>query len=179
MIIGPSGIGKTTLLSLLIQKYVPFQGKILINNEIGLDNISYEFWQKKCIYLHSNSIIHNGTVLENILSFNIIKEKLINFQKLGFNDLLGSLGLTTFYYCQEYGANLSQGQKQIIIFLSLFFYDWKVILLDEILSNINNDLKIKLITLLLNHYKKIIIIYAGHDLTLVKLLGDCQKSGIN
>ncbi|WP_342267102.1 hypothetical protein [Spiroplasma endosymbiont of Villa modesta] len=76
---------------------------------------------KKCIYLHSNSIIHNGTVLENILSFNITKEKLINFQKLGFNDLLGSLGLTTFYYCQEYGANLSQGQKQIIIFLSLFF----------------------------------------------------------
>ncbi|WP_425289678.1 ATP-binding cassette domain-containing protein [Spiroplasma endosymbiont of Villa modesta] len=46
IIIGPSGIGKTTLLSLLIQKYVPFKGKILINNEIGLDNISYEFWQK-------------------------------------------------------------------------------------------------------------------------------------
>ncbi|WP_342267103.1 hypothetical protein [Spiroplasma endosymbiont of Villa modesta] len=37
------------------------------------------------------------------------------------------------------------------------------------MSNINNDLKIKLITLFLNHYKKIIIIYAGHDLTLVKL----------
>lgn len=67
---------------------------------------------------------------------------------------MGSLGLTTFYYCQEYGANLSQGQKQIIIFLSLFFYDWKVILLDEILSNI---------------IIKKIIIYAGHDLTLVKL----------
>ncbi len=53
-----------------------------------------------------------GTVLENILSFNITKEKLINFQKLGFNDLLISLGLTTFYYCQEYGTNLSQGQKK-------------------------------------------------------------------
>lgn len=121
IIIGASGIGKTSLLLLITQKYLDFKGKILINNEISLNQISYQSWQKICIYLSSNSIIYSGTVLENILSFHITKEKLTKFEKLKFNDILISLGLTSFYYCQEYGTNLSQGQRQIIIFLSLFF----------------------------------------------------------
>lgn len=127
------------------------------------------FDKKTCVYINSNSVIHEGTILENILSFNSNEEKIINFQRLKFNDILISLDLTPFYYCQEYGSNLSQGQRQVIIFLSLFFYDWKVMLLDEILSNINSNLKITLITLLLDHCQKAIIIYAGHDLTLLKL----------
>lgn len=119
IIIGASGIGKTSLLLLITQKLFNFKGKILINGEINLDNIADEFWQKKCIYLNSNSLIYTGTVLENIFSFDTTEEKLINFQALKFNDILISLGLTPFYHCQEYGINLSQGQRQIIIFLWL------------------------------------------------------------
>lgn len=169
IIIGTSGIGKTSLLLLIAKKYLPLKGKILVNNKIDLTSITYNFWQKNCIYINSNAIIHEGTVLENILSFNNDKEKLTKFQRLKFNDMLINFNLTPFYYCQEYGSNLSQGQRQVIIFLSLFFYDWKVILLDEMLSNINNNLKIILITLLLDYYQKAIIIYAGHDLTLLTL----------
>ncbi len=169
IIIGTSDIGKTSLLLLIAKKHLPLKGKILINNEINLDSVTYYSWQKICVYINSNFIIHEGTVLENILSFNSVEEKLINFQSLRFDDILINLDLTPFYYCQEYGSNLSQGQRQVIIFLSLFFYDWKVMLLDEILSNINNNLKIRLITLLLDYCQKAIIIYAGHDLTLLKL----------
>lgn len=169
IIIGATGVGKTSLLLLIAQEQFAFKGEILINNEIELSNVFHQSWQNQCIYLNSNSIIHNGTVLENILSFSITEEKLATFQRLKFNDILINLGLTPYYHCQEYGSNLSQGQKQVIIFLSLFFHNWKVLLLDEILSNVNNNLKIILVTLLLIHYQKAIIIYAGHDLNLAKL----------
>lgn len=169
MIIGATGVGKTTLLLLIAQKFHDFQGHIILNDNIKLQQFSLKQWQKMCVYLVSNPTIFRGTILENILSFNINQEKLVEFQKIGGDKILAMLNLTPFYYCQEYGVNLSQGQKQIIVFLSLFFTNWKVILLDEILSNVNNDLKKYLIKMLLTHFKKTIIIYAGHDLELLGL----------
>ncbi|WP_375318260.1 ATP-binding cassette domain-containing protein [Spiroplasma endosymbiont of Virgichneumon dumeticola] len=176
MIVGTSGIGKTSLLMLIAHKYIPTSGSININDTIDLQAINRHTWLKRCIYLSSNPYIYHGSVLENILSFFATNEKLSLWQQLGIDNILQAIGLTSFSMCHDYGSNLSQGQKQIIVFCSLFFSNCQVLLLDEILSNVNNEIKVALITLLVATLPHTIIIYAGHDLTLKPLFTNIIKA---
>lgn len=172
MIVGTSGIGKTSLLMLIAHKYKLISGNIIVNDTIDLQTINPATWQKTCIYLPSNPYIFHGSVLENILSFDCTNEKLYLWKQIGIDNILQVLGLNSFYMCHDYGTNLSQGQKQIIVFCSLFFNNCQVFLLDEILSNVNNEMKITLLKLLMTFLPHTIIIYAGHDLTLKPLFAN-------
>lgn len=172
MILGTSGIGKTSLLMLIANKYILTSGNININDTIDLQTINQEIWQKTCIYLSSNPYIYHGSVLENILSFSCTNKKLSLWQQIGIDNILQIVNLNSFYICNDYGSNLSQGQKQIIVFCSLFFTNYQVLLLDEILSNVNDEIKIALITLLIRTLPHAIIIYASHDLTLKPLFSN-------
>lgn len=130
MILGTSGIGKTSLLMLLAHKYMLTSGNIKINGTIDLQTINQEIWQKTCIYLSSNHCIYHGSVLENILSFFCTNKKLSLWQQIGIDNILQIVNLNSFYICNDYGSNLSQGKKQIIVFCSLFFTNYQVLLLD-------------------------------------------------
>lgn len=172
MILGTSGSGKTSLLMLIAHKYMLKSGNININGTIDLQTINQEIWQKTCIYLSSNPYIYHGSVLENILSFSCTNKKLSLWQQIGIDNILQIVNLNSFYICNDYGSNLSQGQKQIIAFCSLFFTNYQVLLLDEILSNVNDEIKVALITLLIRTLPHAIIIYVSHDLTLKPLFSN-------
>jgi len=135
-IIGKSGSGKSTFLRILagLEKG---DGKIIVNNEIWLDNKKFLPPQKRSIgFVFQNyALFPNMSVLENLL---YVK----NDKKFAFK-LLEMVGMESFK--DRYPINLSGGEKQRVALIRALMRKPKLLLMDEPFSAIDFDIKKSLI----------------------------------
>lgn len=136
LIIGPSGVGKTTVIQLLLGLKHYNSGSIIIDN-IELSHIDIDYLRTKTSYisqtpsLFSKSIIYNlgyGLELsENELINRIKNEPLFNvINKLDLHKNIG-----------KNGSNLSGGQRQAIILLREFIGNKPIVFLDEATASVD------------------------------------------
>jgi len=138
-IVGPTGAGKTTIVSLLLRFYEPWSGQILID---GVDIRRYKLsaLRSAMLMIPQEPLLVSGTVLENILLANpkaTREEVEAAIRALGLWDIVESLpqGLDTPVL--EGGKNLSVGQRQLVSFLRAFVANPKILILDEATSSID------------------------------------------
>ncbi|WP_241123978.1 peptidase domain-containing ABC transporter [Cognataquiflexum nitidum] len=133
-LLGESGGGKSTLLQILMKFYHPENGKIIVNQNQELGDISFSDWRRSVGYVEQETKIFNGSILENIC----LDEEANSEEKV--NDFCDSLGLREFFskmpqgyrtIVGEEGLNLSGGQKQIIALARAMYHRPKALLLDE------------------------------------------------
>lgn len=131
-IIGESGVGKSTILKLILGIYMPSSGQINLFNMSTLGN-KKEIW-KKIAYLDNRNFILDGNILYNIFLKNKptsdkkMKELKNISSKLGMDDIL-SLRKDKL---REFGEDLSGGQKtKISIARALLKEEAKLLILDE------------------------------------------------
>lgn len=149
LIVGKNGSGKSTILKSLA-KLVISKEKILLN---GINHlmISDKWFNDNILYFSNSYNINEEEIIQLIQSehqeiiLKIIKETNIS----SLNDI----------------EKLSTGEKQILSFLSLLMYKNKVLLVDELLSNVNEEFKKNM----LNNIKPIIaknnfIIMVDHNI---------------
>lgn len=139
-LIGPSGIGKTTLLKVLSGIYQKgVSGSIQMNGTVA--------------YLSQEEMLLPWrSVLENILLPFELGDKKIDFekQKKRAKELVDSVGLASYlanYYDAPLTA-LSGGMRKLISFIRLLLLDAAILLLDEPFSSLDIHLREKLFTLL-------------------------------
>lgn len=135
VIIGPTGIGKSTLFRLLLGLETPREGAI------KYDNIDLKNWDLIDLRSQIGSVLQNNTIFEGTLLENITLgrkfEKTLIGNTLEISDL-GSfieelpMGLQTLI--SYGGSNISQGQKQRILLSRALLSQPKVLLLDEVTS---------------------------------------------
>ena len=94
-IVGPSGAGKTTIISLLERFYDIDSGKIFIDNE-NIENISLEYLRSNIGYVSQKYPLVTGTIRDNLLyglvNKNITDQQLYNISKLtNFYEVLDRL----------------------------------------------------------------------------------------
>jgi ABC-type bacteriocin/lantibiotic exporter with double-glycine peptidase domain len=95
-IIGPNGIGKSTLFRLMVKLYQPKQGTIKLDNT-ELEKIDNSILREKIIYLPNNPSFFNTSLGDNIVypeiyRENVHEEKLENVvKKLGIKDFIDKL----------------------------------------------------------------------------------------
>jgi ATP-binding cassette, subfamily B, bacterial PglK len=160
-ILGQSGAGKTTLIDIILGLILPSDGLVIINqNNDLLKNYSLD-----AFYLPQIPIVIEGTVKEN-LSFTTSKEfsdeKM--WQALDYVALKETFeeraGLDTHI---EFDAkNISIGQKQRLALARLFLHDYKLIVLDEFTSAVDQESK----AIIISAIKKIencIMLFITHD----------------
>jgi len=132
LIKGRSGVGKSTIFSLLL-KFAPIkEGKILING-IPLKDIDTEYWRNNVAWVGQNSRLVSGTILDNLHLGNDLNELQIKdiCQKLKIHDFIKSLPEGYNTVVGENGYGLSGGEIQRLAIARAFMRDSALLLLDE------------------------------------------------
>ncbi|WP_028856514.1 ATP-binding cassette domain-containing protein [Psychrilyobacter atlanticus] len=156
----PSGAGKSTLLK-VIMGYIPVNsGNILIDGEIlGQNNV--DILRQKIAYIGQNIFFTEESVEKYIeLIFSFQKNKDIELSNSALYDLLENFDLDKSIL-KKSPSLLSGGEKQRIALILVLLLDREILLLDEVTSGLDHDLKIKVIKIIKNLDKTVIV--SSHD----------------
>lgn len=144
-IVGKTGSGKTTLVSLLQGFYSVGPNMIFIDHQ-PIEILDVSSLRKKLLVVRQEEFIFKGTVRTNIAigdrnmkfnsDFNAFDSKL----DLKLETILNRVGLNFKLddKIDEMGANLSAGEKQLIALARVMVYDPEIVILDEATSNIDS-----------------------------------------
>lgn len=138
-LVGSTGAGKTTIANLIPGFYDANSGKILYDG-INIQDISKESLRKNLGIVLQDTNLFTGTVLENIRYGNLdaSDEECINAAKLaGADDFISRLPNGYNTMLEGNGANLSQGQRQLIAISRAAAANPLVMILDEATSSID------------------------------------------
>ncbi len=143
-LVGPTGAGKTTVISMLTRFYDVQEGSVKIDG-VDVRDASLESLRKEVGVLMQDPFIFKGTIMENIRygrpdatdeeciasAKTIFADKFISRLSDGYNTVL-----------EERGAGLSAGEKQLLSFARIILKNPSVVILDEATSSIDTETEI-------------------------------------
>ena len=134
--VGASGVGKSTLLNLVIGFLRPDSGQILIDGT-DLSGINLRSFRKHIAVVPQTPILFTGTLRENITyGAEDISEEFLQkvIRAANLEELVASLPMGLDTKITEHGANLSGGQRQRVSIARAFIRDPRILILDEATS---------------------------------------------
>ena len=140
-IVGHTGSGKTTIISLLNRLYQINRGAIRID-DISIDRYNTDMLRRNIGVVLQDVFLFPGSVLENITLMNpaIPRERVESAAKLmGLHDFILQLPGGYDYNVMERGATLSLGQRQLLSFIRALLYNPAILILDEATSSIDTE----------------------------------------
>jgi len=166
---GPSGIGKTTLISLILQFYRTTVGKIYFDGQPASDFNSVSLRQR-IGYVAQSPRIFSGTVLDNLRYGNpdVGKEEIVQAAKIaGIHDDLEKLPDGYETGIGEMGINLSEGQKQRLSIARALVKDPDVLILDEPTSALDSMTEKSIFDALPSHVNDKTVIVVSHRISTI------------
>jgi ATP-binding cassette, subfamily B, multidrug efflux pump len=140
-VVGATGAGKSTIISLLSRFYDVQQGEILVDGE-NIRNFNLQELRKSIGIVLQDVFLFSGSVSENIrLGNDDISDARIRRAAETVHASHFIQGLDQQYESKvgERGATLSVGQKQLLAFARALAYDPKILILDEATSSIDTE----------------------------------------
>ena len=140
-LVGHTGSGKTSIISLLNRLYQIQEG------EIAIDGVDINRWDTDCLrkgigVVLQDVFLFSGTVMDNItlrnpeISVAQVEEAA---KMIGVHDFIMQLPGGYLYNVMERGNTLSLGQRQLISFIRALLYNPAILILDEATSSIDTE----------------------------------------
>ncbi|AZV47386.1 ABC transporter permease [Nautilia sp. PV-1] len=163
-LVGDSGGGKSSFVSLIMRFYDPSSGEILINGE-NMKRYSLEDLREKIAYIPQNVHIFNDTIAANVAYGKEIDEEKVKtaLKKANLLEYIQSLPEGIYTVLHENGSNLSGGQKQRIAIARALYKDPDVLILDEATSALDNKSEAVIMDAI-NNLKDMIVFIIAHRL---------------
>ena len=160
LLMGESGSGKSTLLKLLMKYYDIGNDKLFID-DIDINNYKDSAINSSIGYLGSQDLLFTGSILSNLDNNNF--KKVSEIVKLCEVDTLMKKRELNFHsIIEENGFNLSNGEKQRIALARILLKNFKVILIDEGLNQMDINLERRILKRLFKKYSSKTILVVSH-----------------
>ena len=140
-LVGHTGSGKTTIISILNRLYEIQRGNILVDG-ININEFSNEVLRKNIAVVLQDVFLFSGTIMDNITLHNpaISEQQVIHAaQLIGVHDFIMQLPNNYYYNVGERGNTISMGQKQLISFIRALLFNPSILVLDEATSSIDSE----------------------------------------
>jgi len=140
-IVGHTGSGKSTIISLLNRLYHIQKGSIKID-DVNIEQFNLEILRKNIGVVLQDVFLFSGSVIDNITLRNpeISREKVTEAAKLiEMHDFIMRLPGGYDYNVMERGATLSLGQRQLLSFIRAMLYNPSILILDEATSSVDTE----------------------------------------
>lgn len=139
-LVGHTGGGKSTIVSLIAKLYLPKSGQVLLDG-IDVRAITSGSLHRQIAAVTQENFLFTGTVLENLCMGKpdaTLEQARAAADALGVLDLLEDLPRGFETEVGEQGGSLSLGERQILCFVRAMLADPRILLLDEATSSIDS-----------------------------------------
>jgi ABC-type multidrug transport system fused ATPase/permease subunit len=140
-IVGPTGSGKTTIISLLLRLYEIQKGQILLDG-VDIKELHLQSLRSQMAVVLQDVFLFSGDIMGNIKlqDEEIPSEKAIDAARFVQADrFIRELPEAYGAEVKERGATLSVGQRQLLAFARAITFDPKILILDEATANIDSQ----------------------------------------
>ena len=140
-IVGNTGSGKTSIISLVNRLYHIQKGSIKVD-DADIESYDLFYLRSKIAVVLQDVFLFSSSVYDNVTLRNddIKKEQVIEAAKLiGIHDFIMQLPGEYDYNVMERGATLSLGQRQLLSFVRALLYDPAILILDEATSSVDTE----------------------------------------
>jgi ATP-binding cassette subfamily C protein len=170
-IVGPSGIGKTTILDLVTGLIRPQQGEVWIDS-LPLKEVHIRSWRRMIGYVPQETLLLHDSILNNVTLGDpelSTQDAVDALQASGIWDFVETLPQGLYSTAGERGGKLSGGQRQRIAIARALVHKPQMLILDEPTSALDPDNEAAIFDTLKQLRGKLTILVISHQPALVDL----------
>jgi ATP-binding cassette subfamily C protein len=169
-IVGPSGVGKTTIVDLITGLLRPQGGEIWID-DLPLAEVDLRSWRRMIGYVPQETLLLHDTILTNItLGDNDLSEKEVEYalRAAGAWEFVSEMPEGMYSTVGERGGMISGGQRQRVAVARALVHTPKLLILDEPTSGLDRDSEAAICETLQQLRGEYTILAISHQPTLMK-----------
>lgn len=166
LLTGKSGTGKSTLIKLIMKQLDIKKGNIYISNN-KIENYSYQEINQAISYVSQNETLFTDSLYNNIVMERNVSEQEVKdlFKLIEIDQIISKHQIDEHMLLEENGLNLSGGERQRIIMARALLKNSKIIILDESMSEVDNDLEKIILENIFSYYRNKTFIVITHHFT--------------
>ncbi|MDO5017751.1 MAG: ABC transporter ATP-binding protein [Lagierella massiliensis] len=168
-IVGKTGSGKTSILRNIIREYPNYKGNIIIN-DIDIEKLDFDTLRKRIGYVPQEHFLFSKTIKDNIKFYRNATDEDVE-KAITASDFTKDIrqlpeGVNTL--SGELGISLSGGQKQRISLSRALLTDVDILVLDDVLSAVDNNTEKNILNNLNEKFFDKIVVMTSHKISAIK-----------